>query len=419
MNILSAFIHNNKTAVKNYLFRIIQFAFRQGVTFFIIFLSAKLLSTYEFGVFSFSLATIMFFSVLSDFGISRTTSKFVTEELINRQLQPEEVFFNGLAIILVFSSACTVFLLLFSELILDEFSIYLGYILPMVFLFPLSSLFDGFYLGQKKFNELSKIFSFTGVIALGIDSYLIVEYGLIGALISINVFYFLLLIVFLFKHQKRLFTVRKNTIKKILHYALFIGLPGIGYFLFTRANVYLLGKLNFIVESGYYEFIDRAFVAASFPFLMFGQVLAPTITEKVALNENKQVLLMFRKIFRAAAVIAIVFALIFYLVFPHLLAIFYPQYSNEGFLTVFYILILLLPFMLMTDTLNEPFIVGSGLAKISLLTIPFGILNVILGITLVKFFGYLGILYSTLFCSITQRLISYFLVYKRLIRRVN
>lgn len=403
-----------KTTLKHYSFRTVQFSFKQGITFYIIFVSAKMLSSYEFGVFSFLFATIMFFTVLSDFGVSRSTSKLVTEETVNKKHLLEKVFFNGLVIILLFGLLCLSVLLIFKELILDEFSNYIIYMLPMVFLFPVSSLFDGYYLGQKKFDELAKVFSIAGVLALIIDTYLIINYKLIGALISVNVFYLLLTVLFFFKHQKKIYTIHYNVIKKILSYAVLIGLPGIGFFLFTRANVYLLGKLNFIVESGYYEFIDRALIAAAFPFLMFGQVYAPTVTEKIALDKKQYVYEQFKKIFVRAVILACILALLAYFAFPQLVKIFYPTYYNDKFIEIFKILIILLPFNFISNTVNEPFIVGSGLARISLLTIPFGVLNILLSLFLVNYFSFWGILYSNLFCSISNKTLSYFFIYKKL-----
>lgn len=412
----SFFVFNNslKSTLKNYFFRTVQFSFKQGITFFIIFLAAKILSSYEFGVFSFIFATVMFFSVLSDFGVSRSTSKIITEESINKNHQLGEIFFSGLVIIIALSLACIVVILSLREFILDEFSGYIIYIFPIIFLFPLSSLFDGYYLGQKNFHELAKVFSIAGIISLVIDTYLILNYGLVGALLSVNIFYFLLVVLFFIRHQKKIFFIRKETVMRILRYAVLIGLPGLGFFLFTRANVYLLGKLNFIVEGGYFEFIDRAFIAAAFPFLMFGQILAPTITEKVTLNKRGNVLVQFKKVFWRTTIIAVGFTLVFILVFPPLIKFFYPHYYTEEFLAIFGTIIVLLPFILISNTINDPFIVGSGLARISLLTIPFGILNVILSLILVNYISYWGILYSTIFCSVSNKILSYFLVFKNL-----
>ena len=62
----------------------------------------------------------------------------------------------------------------------------------------------------------------------------------------------------------------------------------------------------------------------------------------------------------------------------------------------------------------QPFIIATGKAKYSLLTIPFGITNIGLGILFIGYYGFIGVIYSTLITSITNKILTFYLIYNGL-----
>ena len=71
--------NQHKETAHNFFWRALQIGAKQGTTFFIFFMSAKLLIPYEFGIYNYILAFIFFLVMFADFGISIATSKFVAE----------------------------------------------------------------------------------------------------------------------------------------------------------------------------------------------------------------------------------------------------------------------------------------------------------------------------------------------------
>ena len=101
---------------------------------------------------------------------------------------------------------------------------------------------------------------------------------------------------------------------------------------------------------------------------------------------------------------------------PIAIKTFLSEYYSTNFINMFKLLIINLPLLLITNSLSQPFIIATGAAKYSLLTIPFGVLNVVLAILLITQFGYIGAVYSILITSIISKLLTYYLVYKNLSR---
>ena len=69
----------HKETIHNFIWRSLQIFGKQGITFLIFILCAKLLTPYDFGLYNYALAIIFFFIIFGDFGISAATSKYVAE----------------------------------------------------------------------------------------------------------------------------------------------------------------------------------------------------------------------------------------------------------------------------------------------------------------------------------------------------
>ena len=76
---IKALYKNHRETILNVFWRGLQLAVKDGVSFVIFILAAKLLNPYDFGVYNYVLAVIFFLILFGDFGISVAASKYVAE----------------------------------------------------------------------------------------------------------------------------------------------------------------------------------------------------------------------------------------------------------------------------------------------------------------------------------------------------
>src|SRR4030042_5114106 len=192
-----------KKVIQNFFWRFLQIAGRQGIIFLIFILSAKFLEPEEFGKLNYVFAIIFFLTTFSDFGISAATSKYTTEYSVVDKKKFKPLLLSSLSLIATLSLLVGVFTVLFGKSLFKEYYIYILYFLPLIFLVPAISLLDGIYRGLKKFKFLSSISLTIGVVSIGFVYFLVRNYRLIGAIISQNLFYFVLFIaLFIFYKEK-------------------------------------------------------------------------------------------------------------------------------------------------------------------------------------------------------------------------
>ena len=384
--------------------------------FFILIISAKILSNEQFGVYNYILAFTILFTLLADFGFSRAVTKFVAEYSVTDKKKVNLIFFNaGIILVFLIVIFCGI-LLFFADELVGENGNYIKYLIPTFFLLPLTSLFDGIYSGLKRFKSLSIIAMISGTISLIITYLLVKEYKLIGAFLAIDFYYFLLFVLLVVVSRNFILKFDRDIFTRIWKYSAILGIAGIGHFLYTKANTIILGKFYFFSEVGYLEIIDKAFVLLSFPFLILSHIIAPQVTELTIRRKYSVVMSYFKKILLYSIPVTLTITFVLWLIFPQIIKLFLPNYFTENFVSIFNLMIFNLPLLLITISLSQPFIIATGLAKYSLLILPFGILNVILSIFFIAQFGFIGAIYSILITSISSKLLTYFFVYKQLSR---
>ena len=411
---LSGFFNIKKTNTRNFFWRSIQIGSRQGTTFFILVISAKLLGAREFGIYNYTIAITFFFTLLADFGISRAVAKYVVQYKTKNPHKVELLYFNSAVIMLMLAVFFGALFLLFAKTIVGDNYRYIYYLLPVFIFLPLASLFDGFYSGLMQFKKLSLISLTTGIISVIATYFLISKFKMEGAFFSLDFYYVVTFIFFAasFKSFKPKFD--RDIINEVGRYSAIIGISALGHFLYTKGITYILGQYNFFSQVGYYEIIDKVFIMLSFPFIIYGQIIAPKITEDITLGRNNVIINKYKKVVYFSIPAAIIISIALWQVLPFFIKIFLPKYYTPDFLKMFDLLLLHLPFILMSGIIAQPFIIATGKAKYSLLTIPFGILNIVLGVLFIEMFGFIGVIYSTIFISISNKLLTFSLVYNSL-----
>jgi len=409
------YYHRHKETIHNFFWRSLQISGKQGVSFLIFILCAKFLSPYEFGIYNYILAVIFFLVIFGDVGISTATSKYVAEYNAIDKNKLKAILFNSLTIILLFGSIITLLTIFFGRYFLKEKYEFILYILPLLFLAPISSLYDGIFRGLKRFKELAIISLSVGFPSVIFVYFLVKNLGLIGALISQNLFYFILVLTLFFIYKNLYFQFDKKIMKEIFSYSLVIGLGGIFFFLYTRMDLLILGHFNYIKEIGYYEIVNKTYQILILPTSIIGTVLAPQITQYYS---QKKYLIIRKKFLNYSFfsfISGISVGVILYFLIPPIIRIFLKDYFTKETIYIFNLLLLILPIK-MVGTLNSPsHIIGTASAKYSLYSlIIFGILNVVLDFIFILKYGFIGVVYSTLICFSFANLLTHALYYLKL-----
>ena len=387
----------HKETIHNFTWRALQIFGKQGITFFIFILCAKLLTPYDFGIYNYILAIIYLLIIFGDFGISTATSKYVAEYNATNKNKSKLILFNSLIIILGLGAIVTLLTLFCGSYFLREKYVYVLYALPMLFLAPISSLYDGIFRGSKRFKELAIIFLFVGLVSIIFVYLLVKNYGLIGALISQSLFYLVLVLALFFIYGNLHIQFDKQLMRTIFNYSLVIGVSSIAYFLYSRVDIIILGHYGYVEEIGYYELINKGFELMFLPFALLAQVVAPNITTYFSNKEYSKVRVKLNFFMKLIIPVAILIAIIFYFTFPQIIKIFLPEYYVEEMLIAIFILSFLIPTKIWGVFQTQSFIVATGFAKIiAVTTLLGGILNVILDIIFINLIGFTGVFWVTL-----------------------
>lgn len=408
----------HKETIQNFGWRSLQIFGKQGVTFLIFILAAKMLSPYLFGIYNYVLAIIFFLIIFGDFGISTATSKYVAEYNVTDKEKLKAVLFNSGIIILGLTIVITLLTLTFGKYYLGDKYIYVLYLFPLIFLAPMTSLYDGIYRGLKKFKQLAIISTIVGVVSLSFVYILIKQYGLIGALIAQNLFYFILFLALAFGYKEFHFKLNKSVMKEIGKYSCIIGLAGMGYFLYTRIDILILGHFGFIEEIGYYEIINNIFLLLITPIILLATVVAPNTTKNFALKKYNHIKKKLIKETLFLFFIGLGVVILSYLFFPFIFKLFLPEYNIVLLMQILTLLLFLIPFRFFSSYINVGYITPGGFAKIlTFNTITFGALNTILDFIFLIRFGFIGVIYATLICQLLFIGSNMFYFYKILNRK--
>lgn len=415
--------NKHKETIHNFIWRALQIFGKQGITFLIFILCAKLLTPYDFGVYNYILAIIFFLIIFGDFGISTATSKYVAEYNIIDKNKLRLVPFNSLLIIISLGLVVSLLVILFGEVNLKDKYVFVLYALPMLFLAPISSLYDGIYRGLKRFKELAIISVSVGVLAVGFVYFLVSQYGLIGALMSQSLFYLLLVLVLTFRYGLIKTKIDKKLMKTIIKYSSVIGFTAIAYYFYTKADIIILGHFNYINEIGYYEIVNKIFEIIKLPTLILATVTAPAITKYYAEKKYDIVKKKFLKHLYYSLIFGIILSIFLYIIIPPLIELFFNQYFIPETILIFKLLLLILPIRIIATIISQSHTIATGNAHFSLWTmIPAGILNIVLDFVFIYYFGFIGVVYSTLICftfAISSFIILYYIKLNKLSKCLN
>jgi O-antigen/teichoic acid export membrane protein len=246
---------------------------------------------------------------------------------------------------------------------------------------------------------------------------LVSQYGLTGALISQSLFYFILVIALFLTYGNLHVQFDKQLMKTLFNYSVVIGISSIGFYLYSRFSILILGYYGYIEEVNYFEIFIKITAMLAIMFNIIGQVIAPNITILSVKQKFERISSMYIYYLISSLIFSIFLCLGLYLSLPLIMELYFPHLLTEGFLQTIGILIWILPVNIISGGISQGFMVATGYARLGLLTIPFGILNVIMALIFINQFGYIGVAYSLIIVSFANKGITWFLLYRILSRK--
>ncbi len=200
---LERLYNKHKQTGQHFLWRTLQITSKQGTSALIFFIAVKYLSPEDLGNLGYLTAVIGILLILCDFGFSSAISRFVTEYKVKKSDKLGKILFSISIVTIGMSTFISAIVVLLGGGIFKENYRYVLYLLPCLFLMPLTSIVDGVYRGLKQFRKLALISLIVGIFSLAASFLLVSRYLLIGAILSQSILYFLMAAA-LFAFQKNL-----------------------------------------------------------------------------------------------------------------------------------------------------------------------------------------------------------------------
>jgi O-antigen/teichoic acid export membrane protein len=397
-NVILEKLERNKEFSQSFLWRTVQVFGKQGASFALFLTATFFLSKEDMGIYNYVFSALSLLVIFADFGISTATSKFVAEYNTVNKEKLSRVLFNSTLIVGIVAMIVTILVLIFGNRWFGDFNEYMVIILPLVFLSPFTSLLDGIFRGLKRFKELAFVSLVTGAISIGAIFLLIFKYQLVGALWAQNILFGVYFLVLIFRYRANVhFKLDGKIMKDIVRYSLVFGAATLGYYLFSRVNILILGSYNFLEEIATYELLNKIYLIFLMPFTIIGQVLSPSVTELFVLKKYDQVRSIFKKILVYFFGICLLFVPTTIIVIKLGIGLFLPEYDTSMLVALLLPVSITYSQMAFSAPISTGMVVATGHASImTILNIITGAINVVLNIFVIQYFGYIGVIWTTL-----------------------
>jgi PST family polysaccharide transporter len=410
-------LNNHSETISNVFWRGLQLVVKDGISLVIFILAAKILHPYEFGVYNYVLAVIFFLILFGDFGISVAASKYVAEYQATDPKKLKYVLFNAGLIILVLTILVAALIASLGSHFFSDKYLYILYVIPLIFLAPMTSLYDGIYRGLRQFRKLALLSTTVGVISIGFIYFMIREYGLIGAILSQNFYYLSLFMTLALCYRDFVFKLNREILRSVGFYAIVIGIIHVSAFLYTRVDILVLGFFDLVVEIGYYEIVNKVLMLMQLPFLVYAQVQAPNMVTYYYQEGSLAILKKLSIYVKYATAVTMFLVVFMVLTIPWFLQSFLNKYYLPGVILILNIYLFIFIFQNVSNLVGNTFIISTGHARINMINIIiFGILNLVLDIFLVHIYGYIGIAYAKLIVAIVASL-SLIILYRHALKK--
>jgi len=401
--------------VKNFFWRGLQTFGKQGLFFIVFTIGARLLPQQNFGIYNYVMASVMLLTLFCDFGISKATSRHIA---MSRELKIdsyEETVFNMSLLSLLVGFLVLIFLVFFGKIFFGSNYVYILYASPLIFLVSFASIQEGLFMGLEKFKKLSIIILVSGVLNILTSYVLIKKFGISGAILGQVLFYITESALLMIFHGRIAFKFKKRIIYTIGKYSLIIGISGLGYFLFSRIDIVILGHFGFIKQIANYEIINKLFAILITPATIISSVVGPRIALLFAKKESKEIWSSYKKTLLLTGVGSALILVVSFLFFNFIIRILFPGYSIMELKRIFLIISILLMSQSLSTVISAGFSISTGHAKLNMVfLLVFGTLSIPANLLAVNTYGFAGVLYTTLMIKLLSDLL-YIYKYTRIL----
>lgn len=402
-----------------FLWRLTQVLLKQGTTAIMFFIATYFLTKEDMGVYAYVSSMLLLLALFTDFGMSTSTSRYVALYNSEDKEKVKRVFFNMSLVILVATVVVSVIFILLKDILSIQHSDYLLLTLPMIFIYPMTSLMDGIYRGLKEFKKLALFTILNSVVGIGGAYLLVTNFGLNGTVVAPLLYFSSYLIILLIGYRGYQFVLDRKIIKEVTTYAMYFGIAALGHYLFSKINVLILGNQNLLEEVAVYELLNKINTELLLPFIVLGQILAPNVVEDFSKKRFENIQKQFRKNLSLTLLAAIIFLPLSILITSVAVNLFFPIYSGEILQS------LLLPVALTFSTavpvvvINTGMITSTGHGKLmAIQNIITGIVNVLLNLFIIKSHGYIAVVWVTFAVQLISNTILY-LIYTSKLKKLT
>lgn len=402
-----------------FLWRLTQVLFKQGTTAIMFFIATYFLTKEDMGVYAYVSSMLLLLALFTDFGISTSTSRYVALYNSEDKEKVKRIFFNVSLVILVATVVVLVIFIFLKDILSVQYPDYLLLTLPMIFIYPMTSLMDGIYRGLKEFKKLALFTILNSIVGIGGAYLLVTNFGLNGTVVAPLLYFSSYLIILLIAYRGYQFVLDRKIVKDVTTYAMYFGIAALGHYLFSKMNVLILGSQNLLEEVAVYELLNKINTELLLPFIVLGQILAPNIVEDFSKKRFENIQKQFRKNLVLTLLAAIIFLPLSILITSVAVNLFFPIYSGDILQS------LLLPVALTFSTavpvvvINTGMITSTGHGKLmAIQNIITGIVNVLLNLFIIKSHGYIAVVWVTFAVQLISNTILY-LIYSSKLKKLT
>jgi O-antigen/teichoic acid export membrane protein len=425
--------HTNKRGIfGDTVWRTLQVIAEVVAQFFIFFFVAKWLEPRDFGFYSLIIAIVYFFQIFSDFGLSRSSSKYLAENFARGEKgKPKSIILVSLLLSFIFLSVVCLIYMSTAGLIgrlaqNEQLSSLITFSTPLLFFATLFLLLDGLFRGARSIKPLaiiditSKILQFS-LLILFIGVF---HYGVRGAIAGVTIGYAWFVVIALFFLVKKIYCPLKERLdlkpafKNVLSYGYTNGLMALAIYFYTKIDILILGYFCDANEVGKYSF---AIGITNLPFFFlaaYAAVVAPVITREHTLYNSASLQRIFTRSISATAYFMVFLSIVMFLFSGTAVHAFFPEYESS------ILLLKILSFSLLLRGLGliagHAFLVPTGNASINTRILIVGaILNTILDFILIPKYGAIGSVIVTIIVHTLTNITCVVLTVRKLGLRLN
>lgn len=378
---------------------------------------AGILGVSEFGLYTLALAYFSIISSIADFGFNR----FLIREVAKDRSKAVQLLWNIIILRLTLTSV------LFAIFAITLYSFDpMKMRVSLILLATLSILpqaialtVDAIFVANQKL-QISAIALFVASLAAALAGYILVgkgfgTMGAVNALILGQVIYAIVLLIFLLKYERLVFSkINLGLLKEAIYGSLPYGLLGILGLLYFRIDTILLSYIKGSFETGIYGAAYKFLESITFIPSAFSLALFPILSKLHDANIQDVRKLYFKSL-KVMAGLGIVVFLAYILVLPKVISIFLPNYLSS--IAAIQILALSIPFMFAQGvTVSVLLSTDKYLKQVILLSIITLVFNVVANLVFIPLFGFIGASWITVLSEILSFIIFFLLTTQKVFK---